>query len=418
MKEQNYIRYRKWKAFGNRLCFWLCRIFPIRANRISVCTFEGKGGFGCNPKYIVEELHRRNPDYEFVWFVNDMQKSFPPYIKKVPNTLWSRTYWLSTSKIWIDNYRKPYGTCKRRGQYYVNTWHGAVGFKSIGLWRGAAFSKMAYLVSKNDSDMIDDVVVDSEWCEEVFPKGLVYEGRFLRVGSPRCDALYGDRSRYREQFRTRHGLAFEAKVVMFAPTFREGSINGKRTVFSEVWSLDFKRLLDNLEKRFGGDWYLCLRVHPQLAAEMEEYQDEKLQGRLIDASREDDMYEILAAMDAFVTDYSSAAMDASYTHMPVFIYADDIERYVGDRGEMAWNLSMKFQEPVTNNQTMTPGIDVVLPYPVAQNNDEMEENIMGFRVDQYLSMMKQLESGVGLVFDGKASARMADILERYMCGGV
>ena len=254
--------------------------------------------------------------------------------------------------------------------------------------------------------------------EEVFPKGLVYEGRFLRVGSPRCDALYGDRSRYREQFRTRHGLAFEAKVVMFAPTFREGSINGKRTVFSEVWSLDFKRLLDNLEKRFGGDWYLCLRVHPQLAAEMEEYQDEKLQGRLIDASREDDMYEILAAMDAFVTDYSSAAMDASYTHMPVFIYADDIERYVGDRGEMAWNLSMKSQEPVTNNQTMTPGIDVVLPYPVAQNNDEMEENIMGFRVDQYLSMMKQLESGVGLVFDGKASARMADILERYMCGGV
>ena len=104
--------------------------------------------------------------------------------------------------------------------------------------------------------------------------------------------------------------------------------------------------------------------------------------------------------------------------MPVFIYADDIERYVGDRGEMAWNLSMKSQEPVTNNQTMTPGIDVVLPYPVAQNNDEMEENIMGFRVDQYLSMMKQLESGVGLVFDGKASARMADILERYMCGGV
>ena len=173
MNERNYIRYRKLKAFGNKICFVICRLFPIRQNRISVCTFEGKGGFGCNPKYIVEELHKRNTSYEFVWFVNDMQKEFPPYIKKVRNTLWSRAYWLSTSKVWIDNYRKPYGTCKRNGQYYLNTWHGTIGFKSMGLWRGKSFSKMAYLVSKNDSDMIDDAVIDSKWCEEVWPKARV-----------------------------------------------------------------------------------------------------------------------------------------------------------------------------------------------------------------------------------------------------
>ena len=104
MREENYIRYRKAKAYMNKLCFFICRIFPIRKNQISVCTFEGKSGFGCNPKYIVEELHKRNKDYEFVWFVNDIQKEFPDYIKKVPNTLWNRAYWLSTSKIWIDNY--------------------------------------------------------------------------------------------------------------------------------------------------------------------------------------------------------------------------------------------------------------------------------------------------------------------------
>ncbi len=414
MKEKNYIRYRKLKAWGNKICFVLCRIFPVKKNRISVCTFEGKGGFGCNPKYIVEELHRRNEEYEFVWFVNDLQKEFPPYIKKVPNNLWSRAYWLSTSKIWIDNYRKPYGTCKRKGQYYVNTWHGAVGFKSIGLWRGDAFSKMAYLVSKNDSHMIDMVVVDSKWCEEVFPKGLVYSGPFLRVGSPRCDALYGDRLEYRERFRRKHGLKPEAKMVMFAPTFREGSVGGRRTVFSEVWSLDFQRLLHNLEQRFGGEWYLCLRVHPQLAAEMEEYKDESLQGRLIDASREDDMYEILAAMDAFVTDYSSAAMDASYTHMPVFIYADDIEKYVNDRGSMAWNLSIDDRKPVTNNKEATPNISTILPYPIARNNDELEKKIASFDEKQYVSMMKQFEYDVGLVFDGMAETRVATLLEKYM----
>ena len=82
MREGLYILYRRLKALCGSLCFYLCRAFPIRGDLISVCTFEGKGGFGCNPKYIVEELHRRNPGLQFVWFVNDMAKAFPPYIKK------------------------------------------------------------------------------------------------------------------------------------------------------------------------------------------------------------------------------------------------------------------------------------------------------------------------------------------------
>ncbi|MCI9299144.1 MAG: hypothetical protein HFI10_17155 [Lachnospiraceae bacterium] len=414
MKEQNYIRYRKLKAFGNRICFMLCRIFPVKKNRISVCTFEGKGGFGCNPKYIVEELHRRNTDYEFVWFVNNMQKEFPPYIRKVPNTLWSRAYWLSTSKVWIDNYRKPYGTCKRKGQYYINTWHGTIGFKSMGLWRGEAFSKMAYLVSKNDSDMIDSAVIDSKWCTEVWPRGMVYDGECIRTGAPRCDVLFGDRSRYREAFRKKYGISKDANIVMFAPTFREGVTNGKRTVFSEEWTLDFERLLHNLEIRFGGKWYLCLRVHPQLASDIKAHKGELLQDKVVDASQEDDMYEVLAAMDAFITDYSSAAMDASYAHMPVFIYADDIEKYVNERGSMLWNLSTDSQKPVANNKEMTPGIDVVLPYPIAQDNEELEANILNFDANKYISMMKQFESAVELIFNGRASAGVSDRVEDYI----
>lgn len=414
MNEQNYIRYRKFIAFGNRICFMLCRVFPIKKNRISVCTFEGKGGFGCNPKYIVEELHKRNAGYEFIWFVNDLQKEFPPYIKKVPNTLWSRAYWLSTSKAWIDNYRKPYGTCKRKGQYYINTWHGTIGFKSMGLWRGKAFSQMAYLVSKNDSDMVDGAVIDSKWCEEVWPKGIVYDGECLRTGAPRCDVLYGNRVQFKESFRKRYELSDKVKIVMFAPTFRESAVDGKRTVFSEQWTLDFERLLHNLEIRFGGEWYLCLRLHPQVASEIRKYREGMLRKRVIDVSQADDMYEVLAAMDAFVTDYSSAAMDASYAHMPVFIYADDIERYMNERGSMLWNMSTDSKKPVTNNKEMTPDIDVVLPYSVAQNNDELEENILHFDEDKYLSMMRQFENAVELVFDGKASKRAADKLESYM----
>ena len=208
LDEKKYIRYRKLKAFGNKICFILCRIFPIKNNRICVCTFEGRGGFGCNPKYIVEEMHSRNPDYEFIWFVNDMHKNFPSYIKKVPNTLLSRAFW-----------------------------HATIGFKTIGLWRKSALSTMAYLVSKNDSDMIDDIVIDSEWCAKMFPKGMLYEGSFLKSGSPRCDTLYGDRRRYKEKFCQDFGIDKNIKLVMFAPTFREKVVNGKRSIYSENWTI-------------------------------------------------------------------------------------------------------------------------------------------------------------------------------------
>lgn len=407
MKESSYIAYRKLKAFCNRICFYICRVFPIDKRLISVCTFEGKGGFGCNPKYLVQELHKRNPEYKFVWFVNDMGKKFPDYIRKVPNTLWSRAYWLSRSKVWIDNYRKPYGTCKRRKQYYLNVNHYTIGIKCTGLWRGKGFSEMAYLVSRNDSDMIDDLVIDSEWCEQVSPKGLVYDGTYLKTGAPRCDVLYGDRTKYKKLFKNRHGIPEDAKVVMFAPTFREGAKNGKRSVYSELWTVDFKRLLATLEKKFGGQWYVCVRVHPQLAPSFDRYTNEEIEDFVIDESQADDMYEILAGMDAYITDYSSACFEAGFARMPVFIYADDIQKYAKDRGSLMWNIADDPIDNIRNNKNITPEMDVKFPFSVARNNDELEANIISYDNSQYITDLEDTFKMMGLVFDGKASEKLA-----------
>lgn len=405
-KEGRYIKKRQMKAFANSLCFYLCRIFPIDNRLVSVCTFEGRGGFGCNPKYIISELHKQTPDCRVVWFVNDMNKEFPDYIKKVPNTLFSRAYWLSRSKVWIDNYRKPYGTVKRKNQYYVNTWHANMGFKNIGLWRGEAFSRMAYLVSKNDSDMIDDIVVDSECIAEYFRKGLIYDGSYIVAGQPRCDTLCGDRTIAKNIFRKKHGIPFEAKVVMFAPTFREGAKDGKRSVFSGNWSIDFSRMLDNLTKKFGGEWYLCIRVHPQLADAVDDYSEEALSGRIINASKEDDMYEVLSAMDAYVTDYSSAAFDAMLGKIPVFIYADDIEKYTVDRGSLTWELSADTQARIHMNPSVTD-YNAKLPFAVAKDNDELEKRICAFDEEMYERDITNLESSLKYVDGGNASKIVA-----------
>ena len=408
IKEELYIRKRRFQAFLHSVQFYLCRVFPIKKNRIAVCTFEGRGGFGCNPKYIVEELHRRDTDLEIVWLVNDMSKEFPKYIKKVPNTNWSRAYWLSTSKVWIDNYRTRYGTKKRKGQYYLNTNHYTLGIKTVGLWRGKGFSKMAYLVSKSDSDLIDELVIDSKFCEIMCPKGLIYEGSYLKTGAPRCDILYGDRTIIKRAYREKKGLSEDAKILLFAPTFREGAKDGKRFVYSEIWTIDFRRLLSNMESKFGGTWYICFRVHPQLAATFGEYKNPDIEGRILNESQADDLYEIMAAMDAYLTDYSSACFEAGFAKMPVFIYADDIKQYETDRGSLFWNMATDSLDNVRSNPDIFPGFDVQFPFLIATNNGELEKCIKAFDEEKYSECLDRFFSKNELVFTGKASAEIAE----------
>lgn len=272
---------------------------------------------------------------------------------------------------------------------------------------------MAYLVSKNDSDMIDGLVIDSAWCEQCFDRALVYQGSFIKTGSPRCDVLYGDRSVYRERFRRKHGLPPDAKVVMFAPTFREGAKNGKRSVYSEAWSIDFKRLLESLERRFGGVWFICVRVHPQLTPVFQEYKNEAVQGRLIDESQADDMYEILAGMDAYITDYSSACFEAGFAEIPVFIFADDIQRYADSRNLM-WNLASDPLDHITNNKNMTPELDLVFPFPVATDNAGLEKIILKFNEESYRKELERFRQVTELVFDGRASEKLAQLVEREL----
>ncbi len=404
MNERQYITYRKIKAAVHSLVYYLCWIFPINHHMICVCTFEGKGGFGCNPKYLVQELHRQDPGIRFVWLVNEPERyKFPDYIKVVPNTLWNRAYWLSRSKVWIDNYRKPLGTVKRRGQYYLNVNHFTVGIKCTGLNRGDGFSQMAYLVNRNDSSMIDDLVIDSDWCEEESPRGMLYDGPYLKTGAPRCDVLYGDRAKAREKFRHEHNMSEDAKIVMFAPTFREGAREGKRYVFSEIWSIDFKRLLDTLGKKFGGSWYLCVRVHPQLAPSHEEYQNSEVSDRIIDESQAEDMYEILAGMDAYITDYSSAVFEAGFAHIPAFLYMDDLKQYRHDRGSLMWDFDTEDLSHVKNNRKFTPSFDVELPFTIAQDNDRLELNILEFNQKKYDQRLNEFHHQIGLTFNGNAS---------------
>lgn len=110
-------------------------------------------------------------------------------------------------------------------------------------------------------------------------------------------------------------------------------------------------------------------------------------------SRVDDMYEILAGCDAFMTDYSSAAFDAAVMKIPVFLYADDYGEYESERGRLLWDLRK-------------------MPFPLALDDEELEEKIVGFQEAVYLDGLETLFRETGMVEDGNAAGRVADVVCR------
>lgn len=336
-------------------------------------------------------------DYELYWLVNDMKKEFPRAIKKIKNSLWNRTYHLSTAKVWIDNSRKPYGTRKRKSQLYIQTWHATICLKPIGMWRGELFPEIAYLVSKHDSGLIDYVLSGSDWCSNMYRKGLIYDGDILMTGTPRCDILLHDRRQIRREVRRRFGIAEEASILLYAPTFRGGNQKGAREVSAEETTVDLQGVTEALGRRFGGNWVTFLRLHPQLAAKREGMRLTEGGIVKVDVSQYPDMNELIAASDVFLTDYSSAAFEASLIDMPVFLYVDDLDEYIQGRGTLMFDIA-------------------AMPYPVAKTNRSLVKNILQFDKGKYVKKNREFMKTLGIMEDGRASERAAELVKAYMAG--
>lgn len=396
MREAWYIRKRKLKAFFYSLPFYICRVFPVNPHKIVMWTLEGKGGYGDSPKYIAEEINRRKQGrkeaYEIIWLTDAPDKEFPSFIRTVGNSLWNRAYHLSTAAYWIGNTRTAYGTKKRRGTVYIQTWHAIVGTKPIGKFRGNRLPRIARIISEYDSGMIDYVLSGNEWSNKMWPDGLLYDGRIIQTGVPRCDVLFQGKEQMHRKYRVKYGLPKEASVLLYAPTFRGGSQSGKRSVAADTGSLDFGKLIDALEHRFGGTWYIFLRLHPQVLEGSCSIIERETTGRVIDVSQCADMNELIAAGDVFLTDYSSSIFESALMKQPGFLFVEDEAAYVKDRGELLFRLEE-------------------LPFPVAHDMKSLRQHIEMFDQKRYEAELEELMKTIGMFEDGMASGRVVDFIE-------
>jgi CDP-glycerol glycerophosphotransferase len=361
---------------------------PIKKNKIVMANFNGNG-FGCNLKYIAEEIIRQNLNYDIVWLIKKELKEsveIPSPIRMVEFRSIRHYYELATAKIWIDNERKSIYTPKRKEQYYIQTWHGVVALKQIEKDVEKQLPSHYIAKAKNDSKMIDLLISNSEVHTDLFKRAFWYEGEILEIGAPRSEILV---NRHDISKKVLSYFNFKGKnILLYAPTFRDKA-------GTEVYNIDFDRLLKALEKKYGGDWIILVRLHPDVSTKVNFFEYNK---KVFNATDYEDMNELLSVSDILITDYSSCMFDFSITKKPIFLYAPDITEYIEERN---------FYFDIHS-----------LPYPLAENNDQLQRLIEGYDKSSYLKELNVFLNELGIFDSIGASAKIVKIIENVSRGNL
>lgn len=356
---------------------------PISRNKI-VFMADGGRRFGDNPKYITNELLKRdaNNKLDIVWAFRSKKTDLPKGIRQVCYESLEYYREIATARIWVDNNRKSADIKKRKGQLYIQTWHGAAPIKRVESDVIHSLTPTYVSNAKKDSAMADLFISGSRFYSELYRRAFWYDGEILEKGLPRQDVFWNSdivKHNIRKQFNIPDGVS----IVLYAPTFRN-------SLSPDVYDLDLINIKKALKKRFGSEFVFLVSKHPSNQERLK-YPFEDLED-YVDVSDYDDFEEILAAADVLITDYSGCMYDFSHKKQPIFLYQKDYEEYLMERD---------FYIPINE-----------LPYISAYSNEELCDKIRDFDEDMYKKRLEVFMRSMGNFDDGKASEKVAD----WICG--
>jgi CDP-glycerol glycerophosphotransferase len=324
------------------------------------------------------------PEIELVWQTDPKYfRDFPPYIRIVKAASVLSIFEQVTSKVWVFNTRVKPITRKRKSQFYIQTWHGAIGIKKSE--RDAVekisedFIKRAY----HDSPLIDRLISNSSFCTQFFQRAFWYKGLISEMGYPRNDIFFSQNKSIENKVHHYFNIESDTRILLYAPTFRK-----KINIWNSI-ALDIPRILATLKKKYGSSWICLLRLHPWAV----KYDSNKisLSNQIIDASNYPDIQEMLSVSDVLISDYSSCMFDFLISRKPAFMYAPDIHEYINERGLLF--------DPFK------------LPFSCAINNEEIEKHILDFNNSSYIHDIDSFFKEHHLIDDGHASERVAQLIK-------
>ena len=374
----------------------ICEELEIDNNKIVIENFNGNS-YGCNPKYIMEEINRRGLKYDIVWLVRSVKKEtekgvFPPNIRLIGYGTKLALKEQASAKLWIDNQRKNYfikkGLTKKKGQYFIQTWHGSLGIKKLDADVDAftnEYKQEWVKRAKYDSSMWDYLLSNSDFENKIFSRALWFNNEIKQFGHPRNDIFFKDSKDIIKKVRDYYGISKSKKILLYVPSFRDDESK-------KCYKPDYKNVLNALKEKFGSDWVCITRLHPRAKKFDSEIIPE--QENVIDGTFYSDIQELLVSADVAITDYSSCIFDFMLSRKPAFIFATDIDKFNNERG---------FYYPLEST-----------PFPISADNQTLINNIKDFNNDKYKKEVDEFLKEKGCTEDGHASERVVDLIEELM----
>jgi CDP-glycerol glycerophosphotransferase len=262
-------------------------------------------------------MRRTYPQMKAVWVLPKDHPPPHPDVRVVRRDTTAYLQALARAAYWVDNQTFPRYARKRPGQRYLQTWHG-IPLKKMG--RDNLGEKLPKQSPDRGVGAWDELIVPNPYFERTFVPAFDYHKGLIRYGTPRNDPLV-DGSLGREQARRALDLPQDARVILYAPTFREG--NSSRRVAVTV-PFDVTSLLESLDDNA----FVLLRPHYLNRIKV----PPAARHRTLDVSSVEDVNLLYLAADVLVTDYSSVMFDFALLRRPIVFYTYDYTEYVASRG--------------------------------------------------------------------------------------
>lgn len=358
----------------------------VKKGRVLFISYDG-AQYSCNPRFITEYILDNNIDFELIWLYTKQNhyKNIDKRIKVVGYPSLSSVIAINTAQFVITNKRTApwvFGWIKKKGQKYIMTWHGGKPLKRVELDAIDTLGARYYRKIKQDSAYCDLMLSESRYTSKLYRSSFLYDGEILEKGAPRNDIFFKKdifeitKKSVFEYF----GFSSDDHVVLYAPTFR-----GNMTL--DCYSIDWNRIIPALESMIGGRVKVLLRLHPNFIQSGIDCSSLFCGDNIYEATSYKDINELLIASETLISDYSSCMFDYAFTQRPCFIFAADSDLY--ERG-----FYLNIHE---------------LPFPFAENNDELLFNIENFDKFKYKEKLGlYMNNSFGIFDKGHASQEVVN----------
>ena len=287
--------------------------------------------FACSPKALYQAMLKDESydEYKKVIVVREKEK-YKDLEKNINTSLVvfrSREYYEAYAKAgyWICNSNLPAELIKKKGQFYVQTWHG-IPLKKLGCdleYNDNPSSRLKDIHRKyiNEGRKADCFLSPSEFYTEKIASafGLKDKHKILEMGYPRNDFLYRFGKDDADRVKKKLGIRSDKKIILYAPTWRDNQYEaGTGNVYEG--RLDFEHFLEGI----GEEWIVLYRTHYFVSRQIDL---DKLKDSVINVSDYDDINELYIVSDVLITDYSSVFFDYAILKRPIVFYMYDYEEY-------------------------------------------------------------------------------------------